>query len=71
MKMTVITDSGGNVVASTPHPKTGPAGGPVLRLRAGPGQTAHEIDLPADLEKLESAEDLHKALKKHLGERRK
>ena len=63
MKMTVITGRGGKIIGTARHGEAGPAagrGGPI----AGPGQSAHVIDLPSALEKVESSEDLYRELKR-------
>jgi len=70
MKLTVITGRGGKIVGTARHTEGDAAagrGGPV----AGPQQKAHVIDLPRELQKLKSAEELHGALKAHLPGRAK
>ena len=71
MKLTVITGRGGKIVGTAHCSEGDPVagqGGPV----AGPHQTAHVIDdLPRELQKLKSAEELHGALKAHLPGRAK
>jgi len=66
VKLTVITDSNGKVIGTAPQDTAQDQ--PVVRLVAGAGQKAHEIELPADLTEMESAEDLHAALERHLSE---
>jgi hypothetical protein len=70
MKITVITGPDGSVLGTARHPEGGAdasrRGEPGFRLVAGPGQTAHEIELPSHLEKVESPEELHRALQQHL-----
>jgi hypothetical protein len=66
MKIHVVTDEKGNIVA-TIHGTPGergdtPAGKPVALA----GQKIQEIDLPKELEGLTNAEQLHKRLKEHL-----
>jgi hypothetical protein len=66
VKITVITDKTGKVVGTAHRIKGKPGageGGPV----AGPDQTVHVIDLPAELEKIEDAAELHRKLRSHLG----
>jgi hypothetical protein len=67
MKITVITGPDGKVLG-TARPPTGAqaeqAG--MLHLVARHGQTAHEIEMPIDMQEIQSAELLHKALEKHL-----
>jgi hypothetical protein len=62
MKMTVITDKAGKIVGTArlgveAQPGAG-AGGPV----AGPEQTVRVIDVPAELESVEDAGELHRRL---------
>ena len=64
MKITVITDLSGNVLGTVRH--VAAEGQPVATLSAGTGQKAYEIELPADLERLESPDALHEALARHL-----
>jgi hypothetical protein len=68
MKMTVITDKNGHVVATYRQPteKASREGQPVLRLHGGPDQTVHELDLPSEFEKVASADELHTRLREHL-----
>jgi hypothetical protein len=66
VKITVITDKTGKVVGTAHSIKSEPGagdGGPV----AGPDQTVRVIDLPAELEKVENAAELHCKLQSHLG----
>jgi hypothetical protein len=65
VKVTVITDQNGVVLGTSRH-QDPQEGEPVSRLMAGPGQEAHEIELPSDLEEVESPETLHSALQDHL-----
>ena len=72
MKVLVITGKGEKIIGTAhqvehvKNPEAG-IGGPM----AGPRQTAHVIDLPHELEKVESAEELHRGLKKHVRSLRK
>jgi hypothetical protein len=65
IKMTVVTNENGDVVATHRH-EDQKKGHPKLRLHAGPKQSVHEIDLPSGLEKISSAEELHARLREHL-----
>jgi hypothetical protein len=68
MKITVLTGQAGKVLATVRQPPEEPKG-PVAKfgLRAiEPGHKLHEIELPSHMEKIESAEELHRALKDHL-----
>ena len=65
MKMTVITGRGGKIIGTarqTADEGRTPAGsgGPV----AGPGQSIHVIDLPAELARIEDPEQLFDKLKR-------
>ena len=71
MKITVLTDQDGKVLATVRHPEEKPKG-PVPRfgLRAmAPGHKLHEFEMPSHMEKLQSAEELHRALKEHLSKK--
>jgi len=65
MKITIIRGPDGRVLGTARH-YAAAQGQPVTRLIAGPGQTAHEIELPKNLESMEAADALHAALEKHL-----
>jgi hypothetical protein len=71
MKITVITGPDGEVHGTLSHPEGGPTGHPGGRpiLVAGPGQVAHEIELPEHLEGVKSAEELHRGLSDYLRSR--
>jgi hypothetical protein len=65
MKMTVITDSGGNIVGTAHF--VGDKGAPNhARLHASPGYTLHELEVPEDLTRMKSAAELHEKLHEHL-----
>jgi hypothetical protein len=66
MKMTVIADKSGNVVSTYSHPAKRGKNDPVLQIHGGPGHTVHEIDVPAEYEKIKSAEELHRVVGEHL-----
>ena len=59
MRVHTIVDADGNLVAVGATPPEGD--GPKVQLRAGPGQTRHELDLPGEFEG-KSPVDLHKSL---------
>ena len=67
MKITVVTGRGGKVLATirlaTGDLKGGPKFGFIARE---PGHKVHEIELPGHMEKMQSPEELHRALKEHL-----
>jgi hypothetical protein len=62
MKMTVITNTAGQIVGTAHHGVEGEpgagAGGPI----AGPEQTVHIIEVPEELEAVEDAGELHRKL---------
>jgi|GEM_PF-5612193 len=59
MRVHAIVDADGNLVACG---ATAPEGtGPKVQLRAGPGQTRHELELPSEFEG-KSPVDQHKSL---------
>ena len=59
MRLHTIVDADGNLVAvGAPAPE---GSGPKVQLRAGPGQTRHELELPSEFEG-QSPVDLHKSL---------
>ena len=59
MRIHTIVDGSGNLVAvGTPAPA---GAGPKVQLRAGPGQTRHELELPSEFEEM-SPVDLHNSL---------
>lgn len=59
MRVHAIVDTDGNLVASGATSRAGD--GPQAQLRAGPNQTRHELDLPAEFEG-KSAVELHDRL---------
>ena len=69
MKITVVTDAKGKMVASMAgHASSHRAQpGPFGTLRPGSGQVLHEIDVPDHYGSL-SPDDLHQALQKHVPE---
>ena len=66
MKITVITDAKGDVIGTARFPKSKSEHDPVFKPDAKSGQKVYEIELPSHLEKVESAEELHKEVKKHI-----
>ena len=65
MKITVITDAKGEIIGTARFPKRD-ASHPVFKPASKQGQTVHEMELPAHLESVESGEELHNELKKHI-----
>jgi hypothetical protein len=66
MKMTVIADKSGKVISTYMHPERPGKDDPTLHISGGPGHTVHELDVPADFEKIKSAEELHSRVGEHL-----
>jgi hypothetical protein len=66
MKMTVIADKSGKVISTYMHPERPGKDDPTLHISGGPGHTVHELDVPADLKKIKSAEELHSRVGEHL-----
>jgi hypothetical protein len=68
MKYTVITNDGGDVVATylQPEEKSLRAGEPRLRLHAGSGQRLHEVEAPNQFAEIENVDVLHAKLKDHI-----
>jgi hypothetical protein len=65
MKITIICGPDGKVLG-TARQYAAEKGQPVAHLIARPGQTAHEIELPSELESIEAPDALHAALERHL-----
>ena len=71
MKITVLTDQEGKVLATIRRSEER-VNGPVARfgLRAtATGHKLHDIELPGYMEKIQSAEELHRALQEHLSKK--
>jgi hypothetical protein len=58
MKMTVIADKSGKVISTYMHPERPGPNDPTFRIGGGPGHTIHELDVPAEYEKIKSVEEL-------------
>ena len=69
MKITVITDRRGKVIGTAGQSRQGEAGagGPI----PGPGEKAHDMELPSALKNIKLPDELHRALEKHLRSARK
>jgi hypothetical protein len=69
MKLDVIVGRDGKIVGTAQHGindrHQAGAGGPV----AGPHQTLHVVEVPAELHGLDSAEELHRRLEAHIPKR--
>jgi hypothetical protein len=70
MKMMVVTDKSGKVVATYRPPKKPGKDDPVFQFHALPDQSVHELELPAEYGKIESAEELHRRISEHLKSQR-
>jgi hypothetical protein len=71
MKMMVVTDKSGKVVATYRPPAKPAKEDPAFQFRALPGQSVHELDLPAEYGKIESAEELHQRIAEHIKKEKK
>lgn len=66
MKMTVIADKSGQVVSTYTHPARPGKNDPTFQIHGGPEHTTHELDVPADFEKIESMDELHRRVGEYL-----
>jgi hypothetical protein len=66
MKMEVVTDKSGKVIATYQPPAHPGKDDPVFHIGAGPDQTVHEVDVPSEFAKIESAAELYRRLGEHL-----
>ncbi len=66
MKIMVVTDKSGKVVATYRPPEKPGKDDPVFGFRALPDQFVHELELPAEYGQIESAEELHQRIGEHL-----
>lgn len=66
MKITVITDQKGQIIGTARFPKGTSKETPALRPVPKSTQKVHEIELPAHLEEVKSADELHRELAKHI-----
>jgi hypothetical protein len=62
MKMTVITDKAGKIVGTAHYGVQSQSGAGTGGPVAGPDQTVHVIDVPAELESVQDAGELHSQL---------
>jgi hypothetical protein len=70
MKMIVVTDKSGKVAATYRPPERPGKDDPVFLFHALPGQSIHELELPAEYGQYESAEELHRRIGEHLKSQR-
>ena len=70
MKMIVVTDKSGNVAATYRPPEKPDKDDPVFQFHALPGQSIHELELPAEYGQVETAEELHRRIGEHLKSQR-
>jgi hypothetical protein len=66
MKMSVIVGRNGSVLATMRHDGEKSAGSPEIVFSAAKGQAVRELELPSALDELPSADELHKALRRHI-----
>ncbi len=66
MKITVIADNKGNILGTYRQPVKVPKGYPTFKIHGGSDHTVHELDLPAEFEKIASADELHRRISDHL-----
>jgi hypothetical protein len=71
MKMMVVTDKSGKVVATYRPPEKPAKADPVFQFHAGPDQSVHELELPAEYGQIESAEELRQRIAEHMKDRRR
>jgi hypothetical protein len=69
MKMTVIANQSGKVISTYAHPDHAGKDDPILKILGGPGDTVHELEVPAEFGRITSAEELHKRVGEHLKSR--
>jgi hypothetical protein len=69
MKMIVVTKSDGTVVGATYVNERKVAGHMEAGLIAGPGETAHEVDVPAEFASILDGQQLHDKLKAHMSKK--
>lgn len=68
MKMIVITKADGTVVGATYVNERKGAGQMEAGLVAGPGETAHEVDVPPEFSSIVDGQQLHEKLQAHMGQ---
>jgi hypothetical protein len=66
MKIEVVTDKSGKVVGTYQPPEHPGKDDPVFHIGAGPDQVLHQVDVPSEFSKIESAEELHRRLGEYL-----
>jgi hypothetical protein len=66
MKIYVITDDKGNIVATARNAAGSTGGITVVQPKPSPGQKVHHIELPKELEELKDAGQLHHQLQAHI-----
>jgi hypothetical protein len=69
MKITVIADKSGKILGTCRQPAQVPKGYPNFQIHGAPEHTVHELDLPAELEKITDAGEPHRRLSEHLKKR--
>jgi|KBSMisStandDraft_5_1062788.scaffolds.fasta_scaffold117705_2 hypothetical protein len=66
MKMYVVTDAKGEIVATLHDSAGSKTGATLAEPQTAPGQKVHLIDLPKELEGVKNASQLHERLKAHV-----
>jgi hypothetical protein len=66
MKITVVVAKDGSILGTYRQPAQTRPDQPTLQIGGGPGTTVRVIDLPQELEKITSADELHRRLAVHL-----
>jgi len=66
MKIMVVADKSGKVVATYQPPEKPADDDPVFQFHAGPDQSVHELELPGEYGQIESAEELHRRIAEHI-----
>lgn len=69
MKMIVITQADGSVVGATYASERRVAGQMDGGLAAGPGETAHEVDVPDEISSIMDGQQLFEKLRTHMGKK--
>ena len=66
MRIALVVDAGGAVIGTARLPAEPVGDRPVVTLEHAPGQTVYEVELPKELERVESALELHAGLQKYV-----
>lgn len=66
MKITVMTDKAGEVVATVEHPATKTAESPDVTIEAPEGHTIRELDLTAGMSAVKGPDDLEALIRRSI-----